>query len=89
VAFAALFALTFLLPHREQGGFAATLGVVGTVAALAAYLSVLLLRCPRCRANLGTTIVIPTAFRMFGRDVKYCPHYAVSLDEPMDKPAVG
>jgi hypothetical protein len=82
VAFFGLFAVTFFLPH-EQGALALTLGVVGTVGAMVAYFSVLFLKCPKCRANIGTTIVVPTAFRLFGREVKYCPYCAVNLDEPM------
>jgi hypothetical protein len=82
IAFIGLFTGSFLLPHKT-GPLAVVLGVVGTIGAMVAYCSVVFLRCPTCRANIGTTIVVPTAFRLFGREVKYCPYCAVSLDQPM------
>jgi hypothetical protein len=82
IAFVVLFAGTFLLPHKA-GPLAVVLGVAGTIGAMVAYCSVVFLRCPKCKANIGTSIVVPTAFRLFGREVKYCPYCAVSLDSEM------
>jgi uncharacterized membrane protein YjfL (UPF0719 family) len=36
-------------------------------------------------SNISMTIAIPTAARLFGRKVQFCPYCAVSLDEPIDK----
>lgn len=54
-------------------------GLVGIVG----YFSILFIRCPKCHANISMTIAIPTAGRIFGRKVQYCPYCGVSLDEPM------
>lgn len=75
--------VTLLLSFDKQGTLAVVAGTVGSMAGLAAYVSVFFLRCPKCKANIGTSIVVPTAFRLFGREVKYCPYCAVNLDDPM------
>ena len=33
---------------------------------------------------LGQAIAMPTAFRLLGPQVKFCPFCGVSLDEPME-----
>jgi hypothetical protein len=58
-------------------------GAIGTLIGLVGYVSIVFIRCPKCRANMGLTIAIPTAAHIFGRKVQYCPYCAVSLDDPM------
>jgi hypothetical protein len=83
IAFVGLFIGSFFLDRKGDPTAVAAIGVIGTIGAMVAYCSVVFLRCPKCRANIGTTIVVPTAFRLFGREVKYCPYCAVSLDSEM------
>jgi ABC-type Fe3+ transport system permease subunit len=63
------------------------IGLLGTVGVLGALFSVLFIRCPKCRRDIGTHIGIPVAFYFFGHGVKDCPRCGMSLDEPMESPA--
>src|ERR1700742_4714067 len=85
VAFIVLACAIAFLPHRVPSKIAAVIGGVATVVGLGAYLAVILLRCPRCSANIGMTIAVPTAVHMFGRRIKFCPYCATSLDEPLQR----
>jgi hypothetical protein len=62
--------------------------VVGGIGFGGAMISMLFIRCPKCRARLGQTIAMPTAlqFSRWSPQVNYCPYCGVSLDEP--RPAV-
>ena len=62
----------------------ATIGVIGFGGAI---LSIMFIRCPKCSASLGQTIAMPTALRIGGRQVNFCPYCGVNLDEPMETPA--
>ncbi len=43
-----------------------------------------MLKCPKCRANLGRTIAMPVAFSWgSGPRVNFCPYCGVKLDEPL------
>lgn len=59
------------------------INVVIAICAIAAYISMLFIRCSKCRANLGMMIGMAVTMRIGGREVKYCPYCAVSLDKPM------
>jgi hypothetical protein len=90
--FGIAFASWLLLPASQLLGIfqkvaQLTLTLIGVFGFMGAILSFLFIRCPKCHARLGQTIAMPAAFRLFGPQVKYCPYCAVSLDEPMDRPA--
>jgi ABC-type Fe3+ transport system permease subunit len=63
------------------------IGLLGTVGVLGAVLSLLFIRCPKCRRDIGTITGIPAAFYFFGHSVKTCPRCGVSLDEPVESTA--
>jgi hypothetical protein len=58
------------------------IGLLGTVGLVGACFSVLFIRCPNCRQDIGTHIGIPVAF-YFTNGVKNCPRCGMNLDEPM------
>jgi hypothetical protein len=88
-AFFAGAAVSMLLPLIGGKQLAAAIGLIVGVAAMLGYFSMLFIRCPRCRAFISTSIAFPTAFRLFGRKVQYCPYCAVNLDEPMPETKDG
>jgi hypothetical protein len=61
--------------------------VIGAIGFGGAIISIMFIRCPKCRASLGQTVAVPTAMRLSGRQINFCPYCGVSLDEPMDGPA--
>jgi hypothetical protein len=70
-----------------RGNVAIATSLVAGLIGITGYFSILFIRCLNCRANISMTIAIPTAARLFGRKVQYCPYCAVNLDDPMDKTA--
>jgi hypothetical protein len=61
--------------------------IIGAIGFGGAIISIMFIRCPKCRASLGQTVAMPTAMRLSGRQVNFCPYCGVSLDEPMESPA--
>lgn len=42
-----------------------------------------IVKCPKCKANLGRTIAMPLSLSWgSGPKINFCPYCAVSLDEP-------
>jgi hypothetical protein len=67
--------------HGNQLPLFAIIGVLGFGGAI---ISIMFIRCPKCSAPLGQTIAMPTALRIGGRQVNFCPYCGVGLDEPME-----
>lgn len=44
-----------------------------------------LLRCPRCKGNLGQTIAMHVGFSWNRRRINFCPYCAANLDEPVSR----
>ena len=43
-----------------------------------------IVKCPKCKANLGRTIAMPLALSWgSGPKINFCPYCAVSLDQPL------
>ncbi len=61
--------------------------VVGAIGFGGAFISIMFIRCPKCRASLGQSVAMPTAMRLSGRRINFCPYCGVSLDEQMESPA--
>jgi hypothetical protein len=60
----------------------AILGVIGFGGAI---VSIARVRCPKCRASLGQTVAMPTALRVGGKQVNFCPFCGVNFDEPIPR----
>lgn len=58
--------------------------IIGATGFGGAIISIMFIRCPKCRASLGQTVAMPTAIRLSGRQINFCPYCGVSLDEPME-----
>jgi hypothetical protein len=58
--------------------------IVGVIGFGGAIISIASVRCPKCRASLGQTVAMPTALRVGGRQVNFCPFCGVTLDESME-----
>ena len=76
---------------RDNPGHKAGFGLsaLGMVAFLGAILALnWVIKCPRCRANLGRTIAMPVGLSFgSGPRVNFCPYCGVSLDEALaDRP---
>ena len=47
-----------------------------------------IVKCPKCKTNLGRTIAMPLALSWgSGPKINFCPYCAVSLDEPLPQTA--
>ncbi len=67
-------------------GFAAIIPFIGVFGFSYAILSIMFIRCPKCRTRIGQSIAMYAAFRLYGPQVKYCPFCAVNLDDEQMPP---
>jgi hypothetical protein len=60
---------------------------VGWLLAIGGLVAIRWIKCPQCRATIGTPIAMPLVFPQFlGAKPNYCLYCGVSLDEPVPQP---